>query len=455
MSQYQTLKTQIQQNIKQNGEGAIRGDILQTQLLDMINALGAGYQFMGVATPTNPGSAQTPDYKCFYIATTPGTYTNLGGLVVNDGEVAILKYDTSWKKEVSGAATVDQVNQLGKYVSSDVYIKAELDKDERVYEAIDVEGNKILFIPQIFKGKAVFEGGVDGVNGFDVESNDEYVFLFKDSSGLTLGGIRKDGQFVFSDGTLSEMWEKIAILIKNAISQYDNNYDVRHIAFGEDNSLSYVVLGRRCDGAKNSYCIGIGYGTLANNTGIKNISVGSNNMENATGHDNTSIGYHASFRNTSGNFNAAVGSESQDDNTEGEGNASIGFCSLQRNNLGDYNVAIGYFALCGGEAEHYEPENLKNVYNNVAIGARALINALTGSNGNVAIGHNALISYKRYENCIAIGEGVDCDKNNQTIIGNDKTEETIVRGDFIVKGADGIKRQIVFNQDGTCRWVAL
>lgn len=455
MSDYSSLKATINANIKANNNHEITGAITNSVLNAMVDSLGAGFQFMGVATPTNPGSAQTPDYKCFYLATTPGRYANLGGLVVADGEVALLKWDSAWTKEVTGAATADKVNQLGKYVSSDVYIKAEFDKDERVYEAIDIEGNKILFIPQIFKGKVVFEGGVEGVNGFDVESNDEFVFLFKDSAGLTLGGIRKDGQFVFSDGTLSEMWEKIAILIKNAISQYDNNYDVRHIAIGEDNSLSYVVLGRRCDGAKNPYCIGIGYGTLANNTGIKNISVGSNNMENATGHDNTSIGYHASFRNTSGNFNAAVGSESQDDNTEGEGNASIGFCSLQRNNLGDYNVAIGYFALCGGEAEHYEPENLKNVYNNVAIGARALINALTGSNGNVAIGHNALISYKLYENCIAIGEGVDCDKNNQTIIGNDKTEETIVRGDFIVKGADGIKRQIVFNQDGTCRWVAL
>ena len=114
MSQYQTLKTQIQENINQNGEGAIRGDILQTQLLDMINALGAGYQFIGVATPTNPGTAQTPDYKCFYIATTPGTYTNLGGLVVNDGEVAILKYDSTWHKDVTGAATASQLSELSE-----------------------------------------------------------------------------------------------------------------------------------------------------------------------------------------------------------------------------------------------------------------------------------------------------------------------------------------------------
>ena len=344
---------------------------------------------------------------------------------------------------------------LAQVEESNRFIEAKTDKDNRVYEAIDNEGNKILFIPQIFKDKVTFEGKVDGVNGFDIESEDNYIFLFKDKTGTSVGGIRKDGQFVFADGSLSETWEKIAILIKNAITKYDSDYNVRHVAFGADDSMSYTIVGRRCNGAKNYYCIAIGYRTLANNTGIKNISVGSDNMENTTGHDNTSIGYHALFRNTSGNCNSAVGSESQDDNTTGVGNASIGFCSLQRNNTGGYNVAIGYFALCGNEAGHYEPENLKNLYNNVAIGSRALANALTGSNGNVAIGRNTMTSYKKYENCVAIGEGVDCEKDNQTIIGNDDTEETIVRGDFIVKGSDGVKRQIVFNQDGTCSWVAI
>ena len=63
-----------------------------------------GYLFMGIATPsTDP---DIPAQKVFYIATTPGTYTYLGGLVVNDGEVAILKFDTSWHKEVTGIPMV-------------------------------------------------------------------------------------------------------------------------------------------------------------------------------------------------------------------------------------------------------------------------------------------------------------------------------------------------------------
>ena len=114
MSDYSSLKATINANIKANNNHEITGAITNSVLNAMVNSLGAGYQFIGVATPTNPGSAQTPDYKCFYLATTPGTYTNLGGLVVADGEVAILKYDTSWTKEVTGIATAESVSQLGQ-----------------------------------------------------------------------------------------------------------------------------------------------------------------------------------------------------------------------------------------------------------------------------------------------------------------------------------------------------
>lgn len=114
MSEYSSLKATINANVKTNDNHEITGSIMNSVLNAMVNSLGAGYQFMGVATPTNPGSAQTPDYKCFYLATTPGTYRYLGGLVVADGEVALLKYDSSWTKEVTGVASADKLNQLGQ-----------------------------------------------------------------------------------------------------------------------------------------------------------------------------------------------------------------------------------------------------------------------------------------------------------------------------------------------------
>lgn len=114
MSNYASLKSAIQQVIKTNGNNEITGALLQQSLLSMINSLGVGYQFVGIATPsTNPG---TPDQNMFYLASTAGTYTNFGGLVLADGEIAILKYNGAWSKDSTGAATQESVNQLGQEI---------------------------------------------------------------------------------------------------------------------------------------------------------------------------------------------------------------------------------------------------------------------------------------------------------------------------------------------------
>lgn len=95
MSNYNNLKNAIQSVIKANGNNEITGPILQTELLAMINTLGAGYQYMGVAQPsTNPG---TPDARIMYLAYLPGTYVNFGGITVTG--FCVLKYDTVWTKE--------------------------------------------------------------------------------------------------------------------------------------------------------------------------------------------------------------------------------------------------------------------------------------------------------------------------------------------------------------------
>lgn len=110
MSNYASLKATINANIKTNGSQEITGSVLNSVLNAMVNTLGAGYQYAGMATPSsNPG---TPDTNVFYIAATAGTYTNMGGLVVSDGEVAILKYNGTWTKDVTGVATAEQVSQL-------------------------------------------------------------------------------------------------------------------------------------------------------------------------------------------------------------------------------------------------------------------------------------------------------------------------------------------------------
>lgn len=136
MSNYASLKATINANIKTNGNQEITGSILNSVLNAMTNSLGAGYQFMGVATPsTNPGS---PDYKVFYIATTPGTYTNFNGLVVADGEVVVFRWDSSWHKDVTGVASEKLVSQAQldiiplnhfSYSSKDTNYRIKLDGD--------------------------------------------------------------------------------------------------------------------------------------------------------------------------------------------------------------------------------------------------------------------------------------------------------------------------------------
>lgn len=94
MSNYATLKSAIQSAVYTNGNGEITGAGLQAVLLQIVNTVGDGYVFKGVATPgTSPG---TPDDNVFYIAPA-GTYTNFGSsYTVKDGEIGVFTYDGSW-----------------------------------------------------------------------------------------------------------------------------------------------------------------------------------------------------------------------------------------------------------------------------------------------------------------------------------------------------------------------
>lgn len=94
MANYATLKAAIQDVIKTNGNNEITGALLQQSLLAMINSLGVGYQFMGVATPeTNPG---TPDQNIFYLAGS-GMYVNFGNIIISKNKIGVLMWDGAWE----------------------------------------------------------------------------------------------------------------------------------------------------------------------------------------------------------------------------------------------------------------------------------------------------------------------------------------------------------------------
>lgn len=108
MSNYATLKSAIQSVIKTNGNQEITGAILQNALLSIVDAIGAGYLFAGVATTqTNAGA---PDQNVFYLAPA-GEYTNFGDTyTVNNGNIGIFMYNGSWIKNT--IPTVSAINSL-------------------------------------------------------------------------------------------------------------------------------------------------------------------------------------------------------------------------------------------------------------------------------------------------------------------------------------------------------
>lgn len=120
MANYNNLKTAIQAVIKANGNQEITGDILQNALMSILNALSAGYQFVGIATTkTIPG---TPDQKVFYIANGSGTYSNFGGINVDKDEVAILTFDDTWKKLATGIVSTEKLSDVMKQMIYDVTV---------------------------------------------------------------------------------------------------------------------------------------------------------------------------------------------------------------------------------------------------------------------------------------------------------------------------------------------
>ena len=152
MSNYNSLKTTIDANIKQNGRQEITGPILNSVLNQMVTTLGAGYQFAGVATTaTNPGS---PDAKVFYIANGKGKYEKFGGLEVTEDEVVVLYWDSAWHKVATGIASQEKLSELESNIDNLVVEGTETD-------FLQLNDNYNLFLP----GKASIGYYINGANG--------------------------------------------------------------------------------------------------------------------------------------------------------------------------------------------------------------------------------------------------------------------------------------------------
>lgn len=166
MANYETLKAAIQSVVKTNGNNEITGALLQQSLLAMINSLGNGYQYIGLATlATKPG---TPDQNVFYIASESGIYSNFDNLAVSEGEVAILKYNGTWTKDVTGAATAEKVTALRQEVEG-----------ETIVNSTSADGVKKLLTTALPAGATI-----TSVTGLD-SASDRFIILYEDSQDAT------------------------------------------------------------------------------------------------------------------------------------------------------------------------------------------------------------------------------------------------------------------------------
>lgn len=93
MANYANLLATIAANIYTNHNNEVTAAMVEAALTSMVASLGDGYQFAGVATPaTDPA---TPDAQLFFLAGSPGTYTdfldsNSDPIEVSDGELAFI-----------------------------------------------------------------------------------------------------------------------------------------------------------------------------------------------------------------------------------------------------------------------------------------------------------------------------------------------------------------------------
>lgn len=185
MADYAALKQTIDTNVNTNGQQAITGAILNDVLNEMVDVLGEGYTFLGVATPTtNP---TTPEGKAYYLAGAAGTYTNFGSIVVADNEVVLLVWNgTAWTKVVTPATTANQVSQLSQEVDRLVQEQSVADMS-----IADSDGNILVD----------FKGGHIKTKNFDSESLDSELSEIREEiaskpvSETTLA----DGDFFISD----------------------------------------------------------------------------------------------------------------------------------------------------------------------------------------------------------------------------------------------------------------
>ena len=223
-----------------------------------------------------------------------------------------------------------------------------------------------------------------------------------------------------------------------------------NIAMGEN------ALGNSVNGTRN---IAVGKSSLAAlKSGGRNIGLGTYTLSQMEkGENNIAIGADAGLELDESSTNVMIGKSAMyyGKNTECVAiglNALKGGADTAANGVLAIGTGAGYSGggtsnvFVGKEAGYKNTGNL-----NTFVGQQAGVNATSW--GCVAIGAQA--DTQGYSQSIAIGRQAKATKSTQAVFGSDAITETLLKGNLVVRGTDGVMRQIVFNEDGTCRWTVV
>ena len=207
MANYKSLKTTINANVKRNGNQEITGQILNSVLNAMVDTLGTGYSFAGVATPsTNPG---TPDAKVFYIANGKGSYINFGGLQVTEDEVVVLYWDSLWHKESTGIAREENLINLGKEIATKQNALTDTDGGygQRVanLEKEGIASQEKLTELESKVEDITREAAEDENETITIETNNGDIIASIDENGADFIGLKKGGKNVVATELIQEI----------------------------------------------------------------------------------------------------------------------------------------------------------------------------------------------------------------------------------------------------------
>lgn len=325
---------------------------------------------------------------------------------VENGSMYILEFDTSY--------------------TSDEFIRVGIgDK----YRVLCYQGKSHITVPLMASGNGIL---------YITPIKDTYV---GDISNIILRKIQENG----TECTL----ELYSTLTKNHTQNYGfwNNFIGYHTAENAVGTTRSIAIGYYTLNALQGGHRNIGIGTFAMSQligGEENVSIGADNM--------------IYVQKADGCISIGMGAMSK--GTELFENIAIGKCTLvgANDSTSKKNVAIGGSAgykcvgqgntMLGFQAGYHVQGGIQNILiGNCAYGASiGNFNTIVGANAN----YNDGISYS-----VAIGHNARATKSNQAVLGSDSITETLLKGNLIVRGTDGVYRQIIFNPDGTCSWSAL